>query len=165
MIIIIIIIYHTIILSSSSYIVICLRCLSCIFFVIMVKNGSRLSLPPLPPPTLLQLDGMVSGPSYFSRDYYQLYSPSFLPLPLFSYKQFCLHPYIYCSIMFYCFFIEFFNSASVSIIIMIMIKVMGSFFRKLIFVANTCAIITQIDIHLFIHSFIHRRRRRQIFYS
>lgn len=33
-----------------------------------------------------------------------------------------------------------------------MIKVMGSFFRKLIFVANTCAIITQIDIHLFIHS-------------
>ena len=45
----------------------------------MVKNGSRLSLPPLPPPTLLQLDGMVSGPSYFSRDYYQLYSPSFLP--------------------------------------------------------------------------------------
>ena len=50
-----------------------------------------------------------------------------------------------------------------------MIKVMGSFFRKLIFVANTCAIITQIDIHLFIHSFIHsfihRRRRRQIFYS
>ena len=37
---------------------------------------------------------------------------------------------------------------------MIMIKVMGSFFRKLIFVANTCAIITQIDIHLFIHSFI-----------
>ena len=38
---------------------------------------------------------------------------------------------------------------------MIMIKVMGSFFRKLIFVANTCAIITQIDIHLFIHSFIH----------
>ena len=36
-----------------------------------------------------------------------------------------------------------------------MIKVMGSFFRKLIFVANTCAIITQIDIHLFIHSFIH----------
>lgn len=155
MIIIIIIIYHTIILSSSSYIVICLRCLSCIFFVIMVKNGSRLSLPPLPPPTLLQLDGMVSGPPYFSRDYYQLYSPSFLPLPLFSYKQFCLHPYIYCSIMFYCFFIEFFNSASVSIIIMIMIKVMGSFFRKLIFVANTCAIITQIDIHLFIHSFIH----------
>lgn len=46
-----------------------------------------------------------------------------------------------------------------------MIKVMGSFFRKLIFVANTCAIITQIDIHLFIHLFIHRRRRRQIFYS
>lgn len=42
-----------------------------------------------------------------------------------------------------------------------MIMVMGSFFRKLIFVANTCAIITQIDIHLFIH----RRRRRQIFYS
>lgn len=79
--IIIIIIYHTIILSSSSYIVICLRCLSCIFFVIMVKNGSRLSLPPLPPPTLLQLDGMVSGPPYFSRDYYQLYSPSFLPYP------------------------------------------------------------------------------------
>ena len=33
--------------------------------------------------------------------------------------------------------------------------VMGSFFRKLIFVANTCAIITQIDIHLFIYSFIH----------
>lgn len=47
-----------------------------------------------------------------------------------------------------------------------MIKVMGSFFRKLIFVANTCAIITQIDIHSFIYSFIHRRRpRRQIFYS
>lgn len=46
-----------------------------------------------------------------------------------------------------------------------MIMVMGSFFRKLIFVANTCAIITQIDIHLFIHLFIHRRRRRQIFYS
>ena len=30
----------------------------------------------------------------------------------------------------------------------------------MIFVANTCAIITQIDIHLFIHR---RRRRRQIF--
>ena len=45
-----------------------------------------------------------------------------------------------------------------------MIMVMGFCFRKLIFVANTCAIITQIDIHLFIiHLFIHRRRRRQIF--
>ena len=45
-----------------------------------------------------------------------------------------------------------------------MIKVMGFCFRKLIFVANTCAIITQIDIHSFIYSFIHRPRpRRQIF--
>lgn len=44
--------------------------------------------------------------------------------------------------------------------------VMGSFFRKVISVANTCAIITQIDIHSFIYSFIYRRRRRrQIFYS